>query len=77
MLEAELKTMSEIVGFGPKTILKYYQHVSTRQRRNLIDNMDPIQPLKIRNPAIQSIAGFPQKRLSSNLLIFYGRRYWI
>lgn len=39
---ADLKTVSEIVGSSPKTILRHYQHVSTRQRRAVIAGMDPI-----------------------------------
>jgi integrase len=36
---ADLKTVSEIVGSSPKTILKHYQHVSTKMRKKLIDQM--------------------------------------
>lgn len=39
---ADLKTVSEIVGSDPKTLLKHYQHVSNKMRRKLIDDMEEL-----------------------------------
>ncbi len=41
---ADLKTVSEIVGSSAKTILKYYQHVSNRQRQTVINSIAAIPP---------------------------------
>jgi len=61
---ADLKTISEIVGSSPRTIVRHYQHVSNRQRRATINAMGGIltPPETGPNPESTTIQSMAQKK---------------
>jgi len=42
---ADYKTVSEIVGSRPETIMRHYQHVTTKQRRKTIDTIPGLEDI--------------------------------